>query len=249
MPTAPSAPATSRRRCDNNGAPASRPLIGLIDDAARRFPDDGDPGQIRLYCLAGLAVLNRYPLPNIDAGARDELQLPGRRRRRTDQLTQQPAIRIDYQLSSKLRITGKYSGQRRAPADHARARSRASPTSYTPYPVHHQLRRHGRTTSISPTTFLEGTYGFIRNQLAGGNERRHPRQRLGVEPPRRACRTSRCSIRTRASSIRLLRATRSCRTTKPAFWDGNDDQPAAGLRLGQPHRRRAPPPTSGIPAG
>ena len=29
-----------------------------------------------------------------------------------DNLTQQPAIRLDYQLSSKLRVTGKYSGQR-----------------------------------------------------------------------------------------------------------------------------------------
>ena len=58
----------------------------------------------------------------------------------TDNLTQQPAIRIDYQLSSKLRVTGKYSGQR--------ARKLITPGTIqgfndvqNPYPVHHQLRR------------------------------------------------------------------------------------------------------------
>ncbi len=64
----------------------------------------------RLYST-GLALLSRYPLPNVT-------QLPGSNYNyevqpaTTDNLTQQPAIRVDYQLSSKLRFTGKYSGQR-----------------------------------------------------------------------------------------------------------------------------------------
>ena len=69
-----------------------------------RIPTD------RLY-PGGLAVLNRYPLPNLT-------QLPGQNYNyevaapTTENLTQQPTIRLDYQLSSKLRFTGKYSGQR-----------------------------------------------------------------------------------------------------------------------------------------
>src|SRR6266566_8219793 len=69
-----------------------------------RIPTD------RLYS-GGLSVLNRYPLPNLT-------QLPGQNYNyevaapTTENLTQQPTIRLDYQLSSKLRFTGKYSGQR-----------------------------------------------------------------------------------------------------------------------------------------
>ena len=78
-------------------------------------------------------------------------------------------MRLDYQLSAKLRVTGKYSGQRLASARDTRAHSRASPTWYTPYPY---ITNYAATVNytINPTTFIEGTYGFIRNELAGGNE-------------------------------------------------------------------------------
>jgi hypothetical protein len=85
-----------------------------------------------------------------------------------ENLTQQPAIRIDYQLSSKLRLNGKYSGQR--------ARKITQPglipgfsDVLTPYPY---ITNYAFTVNytLSPTTFIEGTYGFIRNELAGGNE-------------------------------------------------------------------------------
>ena len=84
----------------------------------------------------------------------------------TDNLTQQPAMRVDYQLSSKLRFTGKYSGQR--------ARRLITPGTIqgfndvqNPYPY---ITNYGVTVDymMSPSTFMEGTYGFIRNQLAGG---------------------------------------------------------------------------------
>ena len=84
----------------------------------------------------------------------------------TDNLTQQPAIRVDYQLSQKLRFTGKYSGQR--------ARKLVTPGAIqgfsdvqNPYPF---ITNYGATVDyqMNNSTFIEGTYGFIRNQLAGG---------------------------------------------------------------------------------
>ncbi len=83
----------------------------------------------------------------------------------------------------------------------------------TPYPY---ITNYAATVNytLNPTTFIEGTYGFIRNELAGGNEggvlvnesanRLSRRQRPG--------RTSPSSIRTRASSISATTRTRSCRT-------------------------------------
>jgi hypothetical protein len=158
---------------DNNGA-----LFNLIKDPvstssctaaspAGCFQAGGVLGRIpadRLY-PTGVALLSRYPLPNLT-------QLPGMNYNyevaapTTDNLTQQPAVRLDYQLSSKLRFTGKYSGQR--------ARRLITPGTIqgftdvrNPYPY---ITNYGVTADyqINSSTFLEGTYGFIRNQLAGG---------------------------------------------------------------------------------
>src|SRR5204863_3440998 len=131
------------------------------------FQDGGVLGKIpasRLYGV-GQAILNRYPMPNVN-------QLPGQNYNyevaapTTDNLTQQPAIRVDYQMSQKLRVTGKYSGQR--------ARKLITPGTVqgfsdvkNPYPF---ITNYGVTVDyqVNSSTFLEGTYGFIRNQLAGG---------------------------------------------------------------------------------
>jgi hypothetical protein len=158
---------------DNTGA-----LFNLIKDpnstapcavgnTAGCFQAGGVLGRIpadRLYST-GIALLNRYPLPNV-------AQLPGGNYNyevqpaTTDNLTQQPAIRVDYQLSSKLRFTGKYSGQR--------ARRLVTPGTIggfndvqNPYPF---ITNYGVTVNyqMNNSTFIEGTYGFIRNQLAGG---------------------------------------------------------------------------------
>ena len=86
-----------------------------------------------------------------------------------ENLTQQPAIRIDYQLSSKLRLNGKYSGQR-ARADHDAGPDpglHATSTRRIPYITNYAVTVN---YTLSPTTFVEGTYGFIRNELTGGNE-------------------------------------------------------------------------------
>jgi hypothetical protein len=133
------------------------------------FQDGGVLGRIpasRLYST-GVQLLNRYPMPNVE-------QVPGTNYNyqvnapSVENLTQQPAIRLDYQLSSKLRITGKYSGER--------ARRLTTPgliegftDVFNPNPF---ITNYAITANyaLSPTTFMEGTYGFIRNELVGGNE-------------------------------------------------------------------------------
>jgi hypothetical protein len=118
----------------------------------------------RLYG-PGLAVLGQYPLPNVTQlsgmNYNYEVSAPT-----TDNLTQQPTVRVDYQMSEKLRFTGKYSGQR--------ARKLVTPGAIqgfsdvlNPYPF---ITNYGATVDyiLNSSTFIEGTYGFIRNQLAGG---------------------------------------------------------------------------------
>jgi hypothetical protein len=158
---------------DNNGA-----IFNLIKDPTSTLPctaastagcfqAGGVLGRIptdRLYST-GISLLSRYPLPNVN-------QLPGMNYNyevaapTVDNLTQQPTVRVDYQLSSKLRFTGKYSGQR--------ARRLVTPGTIqgfndvlNPYPF---ITNYGVTADyvMNPSTFIEGTYGFIRNQLAGG---------------------------------------------------------------------------------
>ena len=158
---------------DNNGA-----LFNLIKDptstqpcaatnTAGCFQAGGVLGRIpadRLY-QTGIALLSRYPKPNVvqapGTNYNYEVQPPT-----TDNLTQQPALRIDYQLSPTLRVSGKYSGQR--------ARKLITPGTIegfndvqNPYPF---ITNYGVTVNytLGNSTFIEGTYGFIRNQLAGG---------------------------------------------------------------------------------
>jgi hypothetical protein len=166
---------------DNNGA-----LFNFIKDPsvagtcsatsqAACFADGGVLGKIpanRLYPL-GQAILNRYPMPNrvqtpgsnynYQVGGDGFPELPI-----VDQLTQQPAVRLDYQMSSNLRVTGKYSGQRQRVLTVPGLIPGFTDVK-TPYPF---ITNYAITANytINPTTFLEGTYGFIRNELAGGNE-------------------------------------------------------------------------------
>src|ERR1035437_6636924 len=129
------------------------------------FPNLKIPAQ-RLYA-PGLAVLNRYPVPTLT-------QQPGTNYNYEaqagayNQLTQQPAVRLDYQLSEKMRFSGKVAGQRQRPVTQPGILPGFS-DAYVPYPY---ITNYGITVdySISPTTFLEVTYGRIQNQLAGGNE-------------------------------------------------------------------------------
>jgi hypothetical protein len=162
VPTALERTGNFSQSLDNNGA-----LIpNVLDPVTRQaFPNKTIPAD-RLYAL-GVNILNRYPLPNVEQKSGTnynyEVQPPT-----IDNLTQQPALRLDYQLSSKLRFTGKYSGER--------SRKLITPgliqgftDALTPYPF---ITNYAATVNytMNPTTFIEGTYGFIRNELAGGNE-------------------------------------------------------------------------------
>jgi hypothetical protein len=161
VPTAAERTGNFSQSRDNNGA-----LMTLIDSTTGLpFANNTIPAN-RLYA-AGLALLNRYPLPNVEQTTgmnyNYEIAAPSYK-----QLTQQPAIRLDYQLSSKLRVTGKYSGQRQRPVVTPGLMPGFS-DAYVPYPY---ITNYGVTANyvINSTTFLEGTWGMIQNQLAGGNE-------------------------------------------------------------------------------
>ena len=97
--------------------------------------------------------------------------------------------------------------------------------------------------TLNPTTFIEGTYGFIRNELAGGNEN-------GVLVNDSA---NRLSAAGGLANFPLLYpdagvvdqryyAYEVMKDLNPVVLGRHDDQPAAGVRVGQPHRRRAAEP-------
>jgi hypothetical protein len=152
---------------DNNGAPANLirdASIGLPCTAADTrgcFQDGGVLGRIpanRLYPL-GLNILNLWPLPNASGLAYNYAVTPPIDKR----TMQQPTVRGDYQVSSRLRLTAKYTGQR--------ATVKVTPGTMPGF--NDTLQRFPFVTAYSstvdyalnPTTVLEGTWGFIRNQL------------------------------------------------------------------------------------
>ena len=175
VPTAAERAGDFSQTLDNNGAlfnfihdPAS-PLPCVATNTAGCFQDGGVLGKIPASSLysVGLAVLNRYPTPNLTQAPNTNYNLqidPPK----VKQTVQQPAIRLDYQMSSKLRVTAKYAGQRQKPLTTPGLIPGFSDV-LSPYPY---ITNYAVTANytLSPTTFLEGTYGFIRNELTGGNE-------------------------------------------------------------------------------
>jgi hypothetical protein len=139
---------------DNNGTPVQ---------LKAPYTDNVIP-QSDLYPV-GLNLLNRYPLPNHtqQAGENYNLEIA---RPEDKHLVQQPVVRIDYQLSPALRITGNYSAQR----DQQRVVQGTMPgfnDVLVPYPY---ITNYAFTVdyTLNPTTFIEATYGSIKNELAGG---------------------------------------------------------------------------------
>jgi hypothetical protein len=157
---------------DNNGA-----LFNLIRDYTTGLPcttadmrgcfrDGGTLGKIpqdRLYPTGMNILRNLWPAPNVQQlpglGYNFEVQVPV-----TNSLLHQPVIRGDYQLSSTLRFTAKYAGQLQG--------QDVDPGSL---PGFNDLLRWNRNRhapsvtvnyNVSPTTFLEGTYGYSFNEIA-----------------------------------------------------------------------------------
>jgi Carboxypeptidase regulatory-like domain/TonB-dependent Receptor Plug Domain len=152
---------------DNTGA-----LFNLIRDSTTGLPctatdtrgcfqDGGVLGKIpadRLYGL-GLNILKQYPAPNI-AGLNYNLQtvVPN-----TTTNTYQHVIRMDYQLSSRLRISAKYAGENRKKFPIYGAIPGFNdlifqfPTTYVPSAT--------VDYTLNNTTVVEGTWGFTRGDL------------------------------------------------------------------------------------
>ena len=162
MPTALERTGDFSQSLDNNGAPIPQLLGSNHAPAVPGQPDSGGSS-----VSTGLALLNRYPLPNVQQARRDQLQL---RSRATEGREPDPAasLRIDYQLSPQLRVTWKYSGQRGRPIT-TPGLIEGFTDVQTPYPY---ITNYATNVNymINSTTFLEGTWGFIRNELTGGNE-------------------------------------------------------------------------------
>jgi hypothetical protein len=154
---------------DNNGA-----LFNVIRDASTNLPctaadtrgcfrDGGVLGKIpqnRLYQI-GLNVLKQWPEPNV-TGLNYNLETVAPEDTR---LTQQPTVRIDWQQSSKLRLTTKYAGQR--------ATVKVTPGSIPGF--NDAINQFPFVTVASgtvdytwtPTTVVEATYGFYQADEQG----------------------------------------------------------------------------------
>lgn len=156
---------------DNNGN-----LFNLIRDASTGLPctasntagcfrDGGVLGRIpadRLY-QTGLNILKMYPLPNIDGTGLPynyEITRPEEK-----VMAWQPAVRIDYLPKPSLRGTFKYSGW-----------GQQNKVTLGTIPGFNDAKQYKPTVfslattvayTISPTTFLEATYGHSQNELTG----------------------------------------------------------------------------------
>ncbi len=165
LPTAAERTGDFSQSRDQNGNLLA-PLMDYSNGAP--FPGQQIPAS-RLYA-PGVAVLNQYPLPNVTqlTGMNYNYQIDPPS---WPQLTQQPAVRIDYQATSKLRITAKYSGQRQRPVVQPGGNAGGIPGFSDAYVPHPYITNLGATIDymISPSTFVEFTYGQIQNELAGGN--------------------------------------------------------------------------------
>jgi hypothetical protein len=161
LPTAAERQGDFSQSRDQNG----NPIPAIIDYTnGAPFPGNVIP-QNRLYA-PGLAVLNQYPNPNVTQapGTNYNYQLNPAS---YNQLTQQPAVRLDYQFTPNIRVSAKYSGQIQRPVVQVGSLPGFN-DAYVPYPT---ITNYGATVvwSVTPTTVVEVTYGSIKNQLAGGN--------------------------------------------------------------------------------
>jgi hypothetical protein len=157
---------------DNNGAlfntirDASSGLPCSASDTRGCFQDGGVLGRIpqsRLY-PTGINILNNlWPSPNVQQvpglGYNFEVQVPV-----TRSLLHQPVVRADYQVSAALRFTAKYAAQLQG--------QNVDPGSLPGFNdlLRWNRNRHAPSVTVNynltPTMFLEGTYGYSFNEIA-----------------------------------------------------------------------------------
>ncbi len=160
LPTALERAGNFSQSLNNQGAP-----IGAIIDNTNNAPFPGNIiPQSRLYA-PGVAVLNQYPLPNLPS-------TPGLSYNYAEQgasyfqLTTQPVVHLDYAPTSKLRFNSALSEQTQRPVV-IPGTIPGFNDNYTPIPIIYNVTATVDLV-ISPTLVIEGTYGTIKNQLAGG---------------------------------------------------------------------------------
>ena len=158
---------------DQNGRPTTssrtrrhRPCSAT--DTSGCFADGGVLGRIPASALyqPGINILKLFPLPNTTGtGFNYEFIRPNQ-----NILSWQPAARVDWQPSAKLRVTGKYSGWQQRRDVIAGVLPGFNDTQMQ-RPVISNLSFSGNY-SLNATTFLEATYGRSRNELADARWRR-----------------------------------------------------------------------------
>jgi hypothetical protein len=130
------------------------------------YADGGVVGRIPASALyaPGLAILRQYPMPNLTQAPSTnynyETLQPLEKR-----LNTQPSIRLDYQPAQALRLTVKYAGERQR-----KQIFKGTVPGFNDAAVPKPIITTVSTTinyTISPTTFIEGTYGMTQNELAG----------------------------------------------------------------------------------
>ncbi len=143
------------------------PNINGVCSAANQvacFADGGVLGRIpadRLY-QPGLNILKMWPLPNgagTTTGRNYEIIRPAE-----SILGYQPAVRVDYQPTSSLRVSVKYQGA----IQRQQVFNGTIPGFNDSKMVHPRIGTEAVTVnySLNPTTFIEATYGRAGNQLA-----------------------------------------------------------------------------------
>jgi hypothetical protein len=172
MPTALERQGDFSQTIDNNGnlyPYIKDPNLSGACDATSQvacFRDEGVLGRIpsgRLY-QTGLNILKLWPLPNI-AGAPGQSYNFELTRPTESILSWQPALRIDYQPTQKLRATFKYSGwqQRNQTIN-------GTLPGFNDTKMQRPVVSSWVTTinyTFSPSTFFEATYGRSQDELAG----------------------------------------------------------------------------------
>ncbi len=142
---------------DNNG----NPVVVRDYTTGQPFPNNRIP-QNRLYPI-GVNVLSMWPEPNAQ-GLNYNLEIA----RPVDQyMIQQPAVRLDYQPSTSWRLTGKYSAQRQTVRLTPGTMPGWNDVTHN-FPFIHALSMTANY-NLNASTFLEATYGWTQNRLAGGN--------------------------------------------------------------------------------
>ncbi len=156
---------------DNNGTPypyIKDPLLNGTCAASNQsacLRDGGVVGRIpkdRQYA-SGLKILDLYPMPNVSVSG-VSYNYEGIRKQQS-LMSQQPIVKFDYQPSAKLRGSFK-----------AALWGQPSDIIYSSIPGFNDSRQYKAwfglfaatmNYSVNPTTFMEGTIGRSRNDLAG----------------------------------------------------------------------------------